>query len=314
MVSRAALAVDPRSPTRLRPVERLLLGYLAFASSIGVTRLTAQPQIGWVLAAHALVVLLILLARRPEVGPVGAFLRDFYPLLLLGALYPALDILNRFGGIPVHDVLVRQWEVRLFGREISRLWWQEAPSAFWSTILHGAYFAYYPIVLAPVAAFLLRGRRAAAQRSVLWILATFLLCYLAFLLFPVAGPYYEYPRPAAWFTAPLTARLVYATLERGSAYGAAFPSSHVAATLVATAAAYRGASWMGHLLLLPAVLLCVGVVYCQMHYGVDAIAGAGLAGLVIALGIWWERRLPETRQGRTVGPTLTVSPSDPVTP
>lgn len=290
MVPRRALGLSGPQDRGLRPVEVLLLFYLAIASGIGVNRLETQPEIGWVLLAHALVVGLILLSQRPDVGALGAFLRDFYPLLLLGALYPALDILNRFGGVPVHDAQVRGWEIALFGREISRYWWQESPSLFWSTLLHGAYFAYYPIVLVPVAVFLLQGRRVAAQRSVLWILATFLICYLAFLLFPVAGPYYEFPRPAAWFTAPITARLVYATLARGSAYGAAFPSSHVAATLVATAAAYRGARWMGHLLLLPALLLTVGVVYCQMHYAVDALAGGVLAGLVIGAGSWWERR------------------------
>jgi membrane-associated phospholipid phosphatase len=30
------------------------------------------------------------------------------------------------------------------------------------------------------------------------------------------------------------------------------------------------------------VLLSVGVVYCQMHYGVDALAGLGLGVLVAA--------------------------------
>ena len=31
---------------------------------------------------------------------------------------------------------------------------------------------------------------------------------------------------------------------------------------------------------MPTVLLTAGVVYCQMHYGVDALAGLAVGGLV----------------------------------
>jgi membrane-associated phospholipid phosphatase len=32
--------------------------------------------------------------------------------------------------------------------------------------------------------------------------------------------------------------------------------------------------------LIPTLLLAIGVVYCQMHYGVDALAGLAVGGLV----------------------------------
>ena len=75
----------------------------------------------------------------------------------------------------------------------------------------------------------LAGDLAAVRRFVLVVMATFIVCYLVFLFFPVAGPYYQFPRPAAWFTDNLPARLAYQALASGSSYGAAFPSSHVAA-------------------------------------------------------------------------------------
>jgi len=248
-----------------------------------------QPAIGWVILANLLTGILIYLLGRPGLATTGRLLREIYPVLLLGSLYPAIDILNGFGAVSVHDLAVRTWEHRLFGSDISRTWWQSAPSRFWSTVLHGAYFAYYPIVLAPVLGFLLLGRTLDARRAVLWLIATFILCYTFFLLFPVAGPYYELPRPDAWFVDNAPARLVYAILAGGSAYGAAFPSSHVAASIVATGAAFRGSRSLGWMLVAPTVLLSVGVVYCQMHYGVDALAGAAIGGTNIALGSWWER-------------------------
>ena len=285
----------------LRPVERLLVGYLCFTTLLGLIRISGQPAIAWVLLANLLTGILVFLLCRSGLGTTGTLLREIYPVLLLGALYPAIDILNSFGGVSVHDCVVRAWEHRLFGGDISRTWWQAAPSRFWSTVLHGAYFAYYPIVLAPVVGFLILGRTPDAQRAVLWLLATFLVCYSLFLLFPVAGPYYEFPRPAAWFLDNAPARLVYATLARGSAYGAAFPSSHVAATIVATGAAFRGSRSLGCLLVPPAALLSVGVVYCQMHYGVDAVAGAAIGGAGIVLGSWWEKH-QGVRSGETPGP------------
>ena len=270
----------PRGTTAIGATGWMLLAYLALTSVLALHRLPAQPAAGWVLAANLLTAGLIWLLARAPLGTAGRALRELYPLILLGALYPAIDILNNFGAVPVHDALVRRWELALFGTEPSRTWWQQSHSTFWSTVLHGAYFAYYPIVLAPPIVFAAGGRLTEARRAVRWVIATFLVCYLFFLFFPVAGPYYEFSRPDDWFISNPMARLVYATLERGSAYGAAFPSSHVAATLVSTAAAFLGSKRLGWVLLVPAILLTIGVVYCQMHYAVDA-----LAGIVIALGV-----------------------------
>jgi membrane-associated phospholipid phosphatase len=121
------------------------------------------------------------------------------------------------------------------------------------------------------------------RRFVVVVIATFVLCYLFFIFLPVAGPYYEFPRPAAWFIANVPARLAYDALATGSSYGAAFPSSHVAAALAATLAAARVSSRLGLLLFIPTLLLTVGVVYCQMHYGVDALAGLAVGGIVVAV-------------------------------
>jgi membrane-associated phospholipid phosphatase len=151
-------------------------------------------------------------------------------------------------------------------------------------VLHAAYFSYYFIVSIPAFYFLRRGDVAAARRFVLVVMVTFVACYLAFIFFPVAGPYYMFPRPSPWFVDNAAARLVYDTLAQGSSYGAAFPSSHVAAAVAAALAAASGSRRLGLVLLVPTILLAVGVVYCQMHYGVDALAGLAV-GIVVALAV-----------------------------
>jgi len=273
----------------LRLVDRLLLAYLALAGIIAAFRIPSRPRAAWALVVYALVAALILLLGDDRVGRVGRTLREVYPIVLLPILYASLDLVNGFD-IRVWDPVVRGWEELLFGGQISRSWWQERPSAFWSTLLHAAYFAYYLIVPLPVVWFLLTGRLERARETVTLILATFLLCYLCFQLFPVAGPYYEFPRPSGEFMANWAARLVYGTLDQGSSYGAAFPSSHVAATIAASIGAWRGSARFGLALAVPTGLLAVGVVYCQMHYAVDAVAGAAVALAVAAVGL---------RRGRT---------------
>jgi membrane-associated phospholipid phosphatase len=236
-----------------------------------------------VVAANGLTAVLIALLGRPGLGRVGRTLREIYPLLLLVGLYGQLDVLNT-GGVRVHDGLVQRWELALFGGQVSREWWRAAPSVLWSTVLHAAYFSYYFVVSIPAFYFLYHGELAAVRRFVLAVMTTFVVCYLAFIFFPVAGPYYMFPRPSPWFLDNAAARLVYDTLAEGSSYGAAFPSSHVAATVAAALAAASGSRRFGLLLLVPTILLGVGVVYCQMHYGVDALAGLGV-GVVVALAV-----------------------------
>jgi membrane-associated phospholipid phosphatase len=268
----------------LRAVDLLLLGYLGVVSAVALVRAPAQPGCRWLLVAHALFVVLLALFTKARLGAFGRGLREIYPLILLVGLYAELDVLNGPGTVRVYDALVQQWELAVFGVQVSSAWWQAAPSRFWSAVLHGAYFSYYLIILLPALYFVARHDWAAVRHFVLVVMTVFVLCYLAFIFFPVAGPYYFFERPPLWFTDNAPARLVYATLAAGSSYGAAFPSSHVAATVAAALAAQRGSRPLGLALVIPTVLLTIGVVYCQMHYAVDALAGL-VVGVAVALAL-----------------------------
>ena len=293
------LGVPPRRP-QLLPVDRLLLTYLSIVTIVALHRAPAHPACWWLVLANVLSGVLIILLTTPGLGPVGRMLREIYPLVLLVGLYGQLDVLNA-GGIRVHDAAIQRWELALFGGQVSREWWRVAPSRFWSTVLHAAYFSYYFVVTVPALVFLGRGDVMAVRRFVLAVMTTFVVCYLAFIFFPVAGPYYVFPRPTAWFLDNAAARLVYHTLAQGSSYGAAFPSSHVAATVAAAVTAWQGSRRLGLILLPPTVLLTVGVVYCQMHYAVDAVAGlvvGGTIALLVSSSVQQgQSSLPQTNEG-----------------
>jgi membrane-associated phospholipid phosphatase len=264
---------------RLLPVDWLLIAYLLVVTVVAMMRAPREPAGLWLLPAHGVFLLLLLLIRRRPLGPTGRVLSEVYPLLLLLGLYGEIGILNGRSAA-VHDEMVQRWEVALFGAQVSREWWQAMPSRFWSAVMHGAYFLYYLIVSVPAFVFLRRRQTDQARHFVFAVMATFIACYLTFLFFPVAGPYYTFPHPDAWFTDNGPARLVYSILAAASSYGTAFPSSHVAAAVAATVAALRGSRAVGLGLVIPTALVTVGVVYCQMHYGVDAVAGAAVGGLV----------------------------------
>lgn len=294
MVSWRGMAVNATGPTAaepLRTVDRLLIGYQAAVIVIAIMRLGLRPDAPWAIASAALFIGLVLLLHRPGLGRFAAVTREVYPVVLLPVLYVTLGLLNG-PDARIWDSLVRQWEAALFGGQVSQTWWQQSPSTFWSTVLHATYFSYYFIVPLPVLLFLWQGRRGLARSAATLIVATFLLHYLVFLLLPVAGPYYEFPRPTGPFVENWAARLVYGVLEGGSSYGAAFPSSHVAATFAATIAAWRGNRWLGMVLLVPTGMMAIGVVYTQMHYAVDA-----LAGLLVPLPVAWAVVRAEQRKG-----------------
>jgi membrane-associated phospholipid phosphatase len=274
----------PAHGGRLRPVDRLLAGYLAVVSVVALVRAPGQPGCWWLLAAHALFGVLLYLVTRPGLGPLGRTIRELYPLLLLVGLYSEIDVLNGAGGRPVYDAIVQRWELAMFGTQLSAEWWRAMPSRFWSSALHAAYLSYYLIVVAPAFYFTLRRDLEALGHFVLVVMTTFVACYLVFIFFPVAGPYYVFPRPDAWFTDNVFARMAYNTLATGSSYGAAFPSSHVAAAVAATLSAARGTKGLAWALGPPTVLLTVAVVYCQMHYGIDAVAGL-LVGMIVAAAV-----------------------------
>ena len=288
MVPQGGLALSPGAPLRL--VERWLLAYLAFATAVALVRVERYPACRWVVLINLLVAGFVMLLPRARGSRRAELLRELAPLLLLTVVYSQIDLLNGSGSATVHDPLVQRWEAALFGGQPSRDWWRSAPSAFWSTLLHAAYLSFYAIIFLPPLVALHRDDRAGARRAVEWTMSTFLVCYVVFVLFPVAGPYYEFARPTGTFIDNFAARMVYRVTGGGSAFGAAFPSSHVAAAVTAAGAGFTLNVAMGIGLALLTLLLAVGTVYCQMHYGIDALAGLGVGLLMVGLGWFRSRR------------------------
>lgn len=265
---------------RWRLVDRLLAGYGLLVTAIAFTRLDHRGII-WVMAAHLAIVLLAWLSARLPDTPTARVLGAVWPIVILPALYSSIDILNGFGAVAIHDATIQRLEYAIFAMQPARDWWRLHPSTTWSAILHATYLSYYLIVPLPLIFLAIQRRWDDIPSYLAVVIAVYLFCYLWYILWPVAGPYYEFARPSGNFVANLPARAVYGTLASGSSFGAAFPSSHVAATLAAALAALRVDRYLGVILIAIATLLTIAVVYCQMHYAIDSAAG-----MVVALSAW----------------------------
>jgi len=258
------------------------------------------------LVAHALVAGLVLLAPRARAdGPWAQAIATWYPMVLLAAFYAEVGILNREAGYQ-NDALIQRLELTVFGSQLSYQWMRAMPSALLSWVLHSCYLAYYPILIAAPLGLWASGRRDAARYTIFVMATTFYCCYVIFLIFPVAGPRYAFTFVSNAATEVWPARAARWVLNLGDSWGAAFPSSHVAGAAVATVCALRFWRPLGLALLPLSVGLVFAVVYGQFHYAVDAVAGLGVAAVVVtSLNAGLERaRAPSTPRAEIESPTL----------
>ncbi len=267
---------------RFSPVDVATLLYLAVATAavlaFGGNDHAARD---WLLTAHALLLVLVLLAPAARrAGPLGRFLGEWYPMLLLGGLYAEVGVLAVELGYE-HDLAIQRLELWAFGSELSYRWIRETPSPLLSWVLHACYLAYYAILGASPLGLWFSGRRDAARHTIFAVMVTFYLCYVVFLFFPVAGPRYALAPAHNAATEVWPARAAQWLLDRGDSWGAAFPSSHVAAAVVAALCALRYWRLLGLMLAPFTAGLVVSVVYGQFHYAVDAVAG-----LLVALAVF----------------------------
>lgn len=284
---------------RVRPVGRL---FAAYAAAAGAALLFPHRPAAWplLLLAHAAAVIAALrlppAARPLETAGrrwprLATAWRDFYPLIMLPALYLELAVLNR----AVHDgryfdPLVLRWEAGLFGGQPSRELAAALPLPALSETLHAAYLSYYLLIYAPPLVLYLQRRFAAFREMLFALMLTFFVHYLFFIYFPVQGPRYLFPPPGGELADGVVYGLAHGVLEAGSSRGAAFPSSHVAIAVVQTVLTVRHLPRLAPLVALLTLGLAAGAVYGGFHYAVDALAGA-LLGLVLVLASPFAARL-----------------------
>lgn len=189
-------------------------------------------------------------------------------------------------GMPHHDATIVGWEHVLCPSNPSATLATRWPAPLLSEVLHFAYASYYLIIYLPPIALYVTGRREAFVKTVLALTIVYGACFITYALFPVDGPRYLVG-PAAAPDGPVR-RFVLALLERGSSRGTAFPSSHVAASLVSALCALRYQRRVGLVVAPFVVALVLATVYGGFHYAVDAFVGVilGFLAWLASVTLW----------------------------
>jgi len=262
---------------RVGPAIKILAAYLTISLVPAIIAWIGAREPGAFVLLHVVALIVVsVLALCRKAGLVA----DWLPLAAIPFLYAELPRIA-VGGL--HDHVVQRWELATFGTSPAQSASAHWPNAVLSELLHAAYLSYYLIIYGPPVFQYARGRIEDFRGTVAGLMTMFAICYVLFIVFPVAGPRYEWAPPAAVFDGPVR-RLALRILAAGSSRGTAFPSSHVAVATVQTVLAFQRSARTG--LLLGALTSCLGIgaVYGGFHYGVDVLAG-GVLGLAVGLAL-----------------------------
>jgi membrane-associated phospholipid phosphatase len=276
-----------KSGLERRATNRLFAVYLLVSAS---ALFFPYHAAGWpvLLVLH---IALATIAWRPQLlAPISSafpraseIIADWYPLILIPALYTELAVLNTavWNG-HYFDTIIQYWEGMIFGGQPSRELAALHPSLWLSELLHASYISYYFIIYGPPIILYLLGRRSEQRRAVFAVMLAFFTHYLFFIFFPVQGPRYLFAAPSGPIAQGTIYQLTHRVLEAGSSRGAAFPSSHVGVAVAQTVMTIKYLPRLAPVSVLLTIGLAIGAVYGGFHYATDVFAGL-LLGLLAAL-------------------------------
>ncbi len=241
--------------------------------------------VGALFIAVAALALLVPFAKRDAPAPL-AFVRTFYPQLLL-ILFFEESILLSVGvshGL-VHDQEIAAIDKALFGFQPSRRF-HEGLARFpaINELMFGGYFLYYVMfAVTPWLAFL-QGRREEAEREIFVYVAMMALIFTWYLLYRVEGPKYWFPdlksQGYAEFSGDLFVPFFRNVFRNTELYGAAFPSTHVAFSLLMTIYAARTRRSLLWIYVPAFALVAAATVYIYAHYFTDILGGIAATTLL----------------------------------
>ncbi|HYL47701.1 MAG TPA: phosphatase PAP2 family protein [Candidatus Limnocylindrales bacterium] len=263
--------------------EWLSLAYMAWmnVALLIFHRNIAQPGLYIVLHCWAaLAIVCLAWAAAHSKSKIVQFVRHWYPLALYLFFFEELGRLVHLIFPGWFDRWLIDFDYRFAGVHPA-VWLAQFSHPALNDFMQFAYMTYFLyLVILPAILY------AAKDRLAFWTVMTSTaaanyLIYVVAVLFPIESPHFSLPvlesKPLAGgaFTAMIN------FIERfGRVHGGAFPSAHVAGSMVALLGAWRYRQWLFWVCLPFFICMCVATVYGRYHYVADVIAGivVGAAG------------------------------------
>jgi membrane-associated phospholipid phosphatase len=210
--------------------------------------------------------------------------RDWYPLPLYIGLFEELQGLVHILSPAWFDRWLIAFDYNFSGAHPS-VWLARFSSPALNDFMQFSYMTYFLyLVILPAILYAARDRLAFWTVMVSTAFAHYSV-YVIAVLFPIESPYYSLaplqPKPlvGGYFTAAID------SIEHfGRVHGAAFPSAHVAGSMVAILAAWRYRRWLFWICLPFFASMCVATIYGRYHYIADVLAGIAVGGFGFVAG------------------------------
>jgi membrane-associated phospholipid phosphatase len=216
-----------------------------------------------------------LLARAARNSRSGAlyFTRHWYPLPLYVFFFEELQGLVHAIFPMWFDAHLIAFDHALFGVHPS-VWLAQFASPALSDFMQFSYMTYF-LYLVILPALLYANREYARFWTVMASTAlAHYSVYVISVLVPIESPYYSLASLNRSVLSGGYCTALIGVVERfGRVHGAAFPSAHVAGSMVAILASWRYRRWLFWLCLPFFVSMCVATVYGRYHYAADVFAG-----------------------------------------
>ena len=217
------------------------------------------------------------------------FLRCFYPQAYYGPLFLESILLSgqaRGGG--THDRFFADLDQAVFGSQPAREFSASLGQYPWcNELMFAVYFAFFlMLALTPWIPFF-RGDEAEAERESSIFAGFMLASFVFYVFFRVVGPKHYLPDLVAAGYGRLRGgfitRFAGEMLSRTVTTGAAFPSSHVAISLMMCCFIARTEPRLLKLYIPLALLIASATVYIYAHWAADVAGGALACALVLPL-------------------------------
>jgi len=289
-----------RSSIFVNAADRLTLAYLIFSTTLIIVCRQNVPRWETLIAIHlGLIVIICGLAyARKRSIPVLSPLSHWYPTLIFLFFFEEI-------GLTVHAIfpgwfdeyLIRA-DYAVFG--VHPTVWLEGFSNYWlNEYMQLAYTSYFLLTIGLGAYLWVRDRRDDFAVFITSTCAAYYLCYVIFVLFPIESPHHTLRslQRVELAGGPFTA-FINLIEKHGRVHGGAFPSAHVAGSVVALISAWRFTRRAGYWLTPLVLSVCVATVYGRYHYVMDVLAGILMAVIGCRLGRVSGRAAPSLPRSR----------------
>ncbi len=262
-------------------VDRLYFGYFVGLGAVVAIMADRVPAWPMFLLVHAVALAIIgLLAATAPGSRLAEFLHDWYPLAAFIICFEEIARLSLVFVPHWQDAYLLRFEAWLFPVPPTE-WLARLHSPFATEFLELGYFSYFTLLMIVGGVLYGRADKRPFRQVMTASVLSYFACYVFFLAFPTEGPAHTLGATHVARTGGVFHWLVLLIQNHAGVHGNAFPSSHVAAGVVALIFAWKYTPRVGAWLTPLVALLCVGAVYDGYHYASDVAAGA-VVGAVVA--------------------------------